>query len=90
MRLWGVQGRRFGIIVVNRAPYITPIKLDHISAQLGAEIIEVIPSASDVFISAQQAGLPVVIYRPACDAARALIDITKKTSPNEGWTKGNN
>jgi DNA-binding response OmpR family regulator len=90
MRLWGVQGRRFGIIVVNRAPYITPIKLDHISAQLGAEIIEVIPSASDVFISAQQAGLPVVIYRPACDAARALLDITKKTSPNEGWTKGNN
>jgi MinD-like ATPase involved in chromosome partitioning or flagellar assembly len=87
MRSWGVQGRCLGVIVVNRAPYVTPVKLDLIGAQLGTEVIGVIPSASDVFISAQQAGLPAVIFRPACDAARAFIEITKKISSIEGWMK---
>jgi DNA-binding response OmpR family regulator len=85
IRSWGVQGRCLGVIVVNRAPYVSPIKLDLIGAQLGTGVIGVIPSASDVFIAAQQAGLPVVIYRPACDAARAFTEITKKISPVEGW-----
>jgi len=87
MRSLGVQGRCLGVIVVNRAPYVTPIKLDLIGAQLGTEVIGVIPSASDIFISAQQAGLPAVIFRPACDAVRAYIEITKKVSAVEGWTK---
>lgn len=86
-RSWGVQGRSLGIIVVNRAPYITPIKLEHIGAQLGTEVIGVIPSAMDVFISAQQAGLPAVVFRPACDATRAFTEITKKISSVEGWMK---
>jgi DNA-binding response OmpR family regulator len=87
LRSWGVQGRCLGVIVVNRAPYATPIKLDHIGAQLGTEVIAVIPAASDVFISAQQAGLPIVVYRPASDAARAFIEMTKKISSVEGWMK---
>jgi DNA-binding response OmpR family regulator len=87
LRSWGVQGRCLGIIVVNRAPYLTPIKLDRIGAQLGTEVIGVIPTASDVFIYAQQAGLPAVIFRPESDAARAFIEITKKISSVEGWTK---
>jgi DNA-binding response OmpR family regulator len=87
MRSWGVQGRCLGVIVVNRAPYLTPIKLDLIGAQLGTEVIGVIPSASDGFIAAQQAGLPIVIYRPACDAARAFTEITKKISQVEGWVR---
>jgi MinD-like ATPase involved in chromosome partitioning or flagellar assembly len=87
MRSLGVQGRCLGVIVVNRAPYVTPIKLDLIGAQLGTEVIGVIPSASDIFISAQQAGLPAVIFRPACDASRAFIEITKKISAIEGWMK---
>jgi len=88
IRSWGVQGRSLGLIVVSRAPYASPIKLDLIGAQLGTEVIGVIPTASDVFITAQQAGLPAVIFRPECDASRAYIEITKKISPVEGWTKG--
>jgi septum formation inhibitor-activating ATPase MinD len=87
MRSWGFQGRCLGLIVVNRAPYVTPIKIEYIGAQLGTEVIGVIPSASDAFISAQQAGLPVVIFRPACDATRAFTEITKKISSIEGWVK---
>ena len=87
LRLWGVQGRSLGIIVVIRAPYVTPIKLDLIGAQLGTDVIGVIPSAMDVFISAQQAGLPAVIFRPACDASRGYTEITKKISSVEGWMK---
>jgi pilus assembly protein CpaE len=87
MRSWGFQGRCLGLIVVHRAPYVTPIKIEYIGAQLGTEVIGVIPSASDAFISAQQAGLPVVIFRSACDATRAFTEITKKISSIEGWVK---
>jgi MinD-like ATPase involved in chromosome partitioning or flagellar assembly len=87
LRSWGVQGRRLGVIVVNRAPYAAPSKIDQISAQLGTEIIGVIPTASDIFITAQQVGLPVVIYRPDSDVSRALTEITKKISPVAGWIR---
>jgi DNA-binding response OmpR family regulator len=88
LRSWGVQGGRFGAIVVNRAPLTAPIKLDQISAQLGLEIIGAIPNASEVFIAGQHAGLPVVIYRPGSDASRAFSEISKKISPVEGWLRG--
>jgi DNA-binding response OmpR family regulator len=88
LRTWGVQGSRLGAIIVNRAPYAAPFKPEQICAKLGIEIIIVIPTASDVFITAQQAGLPVVIFRPNSDIAWAFNDLLKRISPVEGWLKG--
>jgi len=85
MRSWGLHGDRVGVIVVNRTSLPAPIKLDQFRADLGHEVIGVIPTGSEVISAAQRAGLPVVLYRPDSDTSRAFIEIIKRISVSTGW-----
>jgi pilus assembly protein CpaE len=85
MRSWGVYGNRLGVIIVNRAQLVLPIKLDQIRTMLGHEVVGVIPTAAEALITSQRAGLPVVLYQPSNDVSKAYIDITKRISASTGW-----
>jgi DNA-binding response OmpR family regulator len=85
MRSWGVHGNRLGVIIVNRAPLVTPIKLDQIRTTLGHEVIGVIPTAAEALITSRRAGLPVILYQPFSDVSKAYIEITKRISASAGW-----
>jgi MinD-like ATPase involved in chromosome partitioning or flagellar assembly len=87
LKSWGVYGDRLGIIIVNRAPFVIPIKLDQFKTALGHEIIGVIPSAADALFSSQLAGLPIILYQPSSDATKTYIDITKRISATTGWVR---
>ncbi len=87
MRSWGVYGNRLGVIVVNRAPLVTPIKLDQFKTALAHEVIGVIPTAADAFIGAQRAGLPMILYQPNSDVSKAYVEITKRISATTGWIR---
>ncbi|OGO27593.1 MAG: hypothetical protein A2136_06350 [Chloroflexi bacterium RBG_16_54_11] len=85
LNTWGVKAGKFGIIVVNRAPLVVPLKVDQIKTQLGHDIIGVVPNGCDVFVAAQNAGLPVITYRPGGDITRVFSEITKKISDAPVW-----
>ena len=85
MRSWGVYGNRLGVIIVNRAQLVIPIKLDQIRTMLGHEVIGVIPTAAEALITSHLTGLPVVLYQPSNDVSKAYIDITKRISASTGW-----
>jgi DNA-binding response OmpR family regulator len=87
MRSWGVYGNRLGVIVVNRAPLVTPIKLDQFKTTLAHEVIGVIPTAADAFIGAQRAGLPIILHQPNSDVSKAYVEITKRISATTGWIR---
>jgi DNA-binding response OmpR family regulator len=87
LRSWGVYGNRLGVIVVNRAPLVTPIKIDQIRGTLGHEVIGVIPTAAEALISSQRAGLPILLHQPNSDASRAYVEITKRISISTGWVR---
>jgi DNA-binding response OmpR family regulator len=87
IRSWGVHGNRLGVIIVNRAPLVIPIKLDQIRTTLGHEVIGVIPTAAEALLTSQRAGLPVILYQPTSDVSRAYIDITKRISTSTGWIR---
>jgi DNA-binding response OmpR family regulator len=87
LRSWGVYGNRLGIIVVNRAHLVTPVKLDQFKSELGYEVIGVIPTATEALIASQRAGLPIILYQRIGDISKAYLDITKKISGSTGWLK---
>jgi pilus assembly protein CpaE len=87
LRSWGVYGNRLGIIVVNRAPLVIPIKLDQFKSELGNEIIGVIPTAAEALIASQRVGLPIILYQPTSDVSKAYVEITKRISASTGWIR---
>jgi DNA-binding response OmpR family regulator len=87
MKSWGVYGNRLGIILVNRVPLVTPIKIDQIRVSLGHEVIGVIPSAAESLIASQRAGLPMILFQPNSDASKAYTEITKRISSSTGWVR---
>jgi DNA-binding response OmpR family regulator len=87
IKSWGVPMGKLNIIVVNRAPLAIPRKLDQITNQLEREILGVIPNAADSCIAAQNAGLPIVMYRPDSDIAKAYLEITKRITESPVWVR---
>jgi len=87
IRSWGIYGNRLGIIVVNRAPLVIPIKVDQIKTSLGHDIIEVIPTAAEGLIASQRVSEPIIRYQPMSDISKAFFEMTKRISASTGWIK---
>ena len=87
MKSCGIYGNRLGVIVVNRAPLVTPIKIDQIRTTLGHEVIGVIPTAAEALITSQRAGLPIILQQPNSDTSKAYVEITKRISVSTGWVR---
>jgi MinD-like ATPase involved in chromosome partitioning or flagellar assembly/CheY-like chemotaxis protein len=64
-----------GAIVVNRAALASGVQVSAIRAELGTDILGVIPPAGEVCVAALRRGLPVVLSQPDHIAAVALTDI---------------
>lgn len=78
LQSWGVGGELVGVVVVNRTVLSLPMRLTEIRAQLGRNIIGVVPPAADGCKRALEFGKPIVISQPDTVAAVSLTEIADR------------
>ena len=74
---WQSAPASVGCIIVNRAPFVTPVSLDEIDAKLRVPVLGLIPPAPDDCLAAQRAGRPLVSFDEDCLAANALAALAR-------------
>lgn len=71
-------GSLMGMVIVNRSATTTPLTLPEMQEVLPLDIFAVIPLSSDAFVSAHQAGIPLVLVDPDNLAALALKELAER------------
>lgn len=84
LQSWGVGGGQVGAIVVSRNNLPLSMDLTAIRAQLGCEILRVVPSAAAACCLADAAGMPLLLSQPQNDAAVAYVDIARAVAGEQG------
>ncbi len=80
---WGVGRQGVRIVIVNRVGLLTALPLDHIRAELGCEIVGVVPPAIEPCLRAQQSGIPLVLDEPESVAALNLAELTERLATGQ-------
>jgi pilus assembly protein CpaE len=75
LRSWDLVGNRAVAVVTNRSGFTTAISLPDIRAQLGCEIVGVMPFAGEACLAAAGQGVPLALFRPDNIAASTLRDM---------------
>jgi DNA-binding response OmpR family regulator len=78
LRTWGLIGNRAVAVVTNRSGFTTSTSLPDIRAQLGCEIVGVMPFAGEACIAAASQGVPLALFRPENIAASTLRDMVSR------------
>jgi len=82
LRSWGVSGSLVSATVSNRSGMTTGANLREIKAQLGCEIIGVVPFASEACTAALSQGVPLAVWRADNIASMTLKEMTSRLSAN--------
>lgn len=75
---WNGVPQPLGTVLVNRALVSAPIPLDGIDQSLGCDLLAVIPPASDICLSAQNACAPVVVHHAQSLVANCFSALADK------------
>jgi pilus assembly protein CpaE len=78
IRSWGIPRGLVGAVIVNRGSL--KIDLPRLKAQLGCELVGVVPPAADALSTAQARGLPLFLYQPAHIAAIQMSEVASRLS----------
>lgn len=77
---WGVIPSRVAAVIVNRTVLPISMGLSDVRAQLGCEVIGVVPPATLECLHAESKGLPLVLAQPSHEAALSYMEIAQRLS----------
>jgi MinD-like ATPase involved in chromosome partitioning or flagellar assembly/CheY-like chemotaxis protein len=75
---WGLSRALVGAVTVNRGLWGTPLGPREIRAEVGCEVVGMIPPGAEAVRSAVQTGLPLVLSRPESNTAAALNELASR------------
>ena len=75
LEAWGLSRLLIGAVVVNRGLWGSGVHAREIRAELGCEVVGMIPPGVEAVRSAMQTGLPLILSRPESNPAAALNDL---------------
>jgi Flp pilus assembly CpaE family ATPase len=78
LRSSGLDESRFGLVIVNRTPGVTPVNIEEYRADLGCDIVGVIPPDADGLYAAELRGRPLVLDQPESIASANLNEIAAR------------
>jgi len=78
LRTAGVTGQLVGAIVINRSPLPNAPLHDQLKADLGLDIIGVVPPAAEACLAAQRTLIPAVLGQPDSVYAVTLAELTDR------------
>ncbi len=78
LRTWGISGSLVSAVVSNRSGMTTGANLRDIRAQIGCEIIGVVPYASEACTAALNQGVPLAVWRADHIAAMTMKEMVSR------------
>jgi MinD-like ATPase involved in chromosome partitioning or flagellar assembly len=78
LKSWGTSGSLVSAIISNRSGMTSGANLRDVRAQLGCEIIGVVPFASEACTAALGQGVPLTVYRADNIASMTLKEMTSR------------
>jgi Flp pilus assembly CpaE family ATPase len=75
---WGLSRALVGVVTVNRGLWGTPLGPREIRAEVGCEVVGMIPPGAEAVRSAVQTGLPLILSRPESNTAAALNELASR------------
>jgi pilus assembly protein CpaE len=78
LKSWDILGALVGIVLVNRSGVPGSMTLRDVTAQLGSEVIGVIPFVGEIAAAAVNQGLPMVIYKPEHNVTAAFKEVVRR------------
>lgn len=83
LRSWGLGGSLVGAVLVVRMATGAPMKLPELRAQLGCDVVGVLPPASDACLRALDSGNPLVVAQPDHIVSTNLVELANRLAADK-------